>query len=134
MTVLRMLVEPFRKVCRGGLWSGRPARGAEKAICEEAGGIATPQPAGYVYISGQCASAHRTELIRMMLHYETRARARNPERRILSIEKQSDSTVVMTTASQFAHELGVALRLTYRGSLDVQYSDDACVAHVYWWR
>ena len=70
----------------------------------------------------------------MILHYESRGRERSPERRVLSIGRQSDSTVVATTVPGFARELGAALLLTYSGSLCVQYSHERAVAHVYWRR
>jgi hypothetical protein len=132
---LRVRFDPLRAVGRVGTGSLPIASGAVGAVVAGRHGMGSPQPGGYVHISGPCALAHRSELVRMILHYEVIARTRNPARRVLSIEKRSDSTIVLTTALGFARELGVALHLTYSGgSLYTHYSDEGAVACVHWQR
>lgn len=114
-------------------WLDCPAH-AERVACTACRRIADRLPAGYVYIDGEFAAEHRSEVMQLMRHHEERLRNEHPMQRIMSVDKEGDTTVVTTTDLHLARDLGSALKAAFQGTLDLKYSHDQPLVRVYWRR
>lgn len=114
-------------------WLARPAN-AEEAICTACHRIADQVPAGYVYIDGPFALAHRAELLQLIDRHAERARAAHPMQRVMSIEPGDEKMVVTTTDVHLARGIGSALKSAFQGTLDLHYQQDEYLVRVYWQR
>jgi len=77
---------------------------------------------------------HREEILRLVRHAESKAKAEHPLERIMDIKEAADHTVVTFTDSHLVHGVGEALRHAYHGELESQYTDEGDLLRVAWSR
>lgn len=122
-------------VYHSGRWQWlTPPREAKDVVCTACRRTAERMPAGYVYIDGDFATSHRTELLNLINHRAARARAEHPMERIMSVETEGGTTIVTTTDVHLARDLGAALKSAFQGTLDLKYSPDENRVRAYWRR
>ena len=108
--------------------------GAEQHLCPACQRIRDRVPAGQLTLSGEFFSEHRDEILHLVRHAESKARAEHPLERIMDIKEEADLTVVTFTDSHLAHGVGEALRHAYHGKLGSHYTDEDGLLRVAWTR
>jgi hypothetical protein len=79
---------------------------------------------GRVDIRGTFAADHETDVRRRIASVATRAAARQPERRVISIEWNGPTLQVLTTSQKLAHRIARELEKAFRGRTTYRWSDD----------
>lgn len=75
----------------------------------------------------------RPQALQLIATFAARARSRNPEARVLSVDASKAVIVVRTTQNQLAVRLGKKLNESMKGgALRIAYSDDDLAARVFW--
>jgi hypothetical protein len=67
-------------------------------------------PAGELTLGGAFFADHRQEILNLIHHAESEARAEHPLERIMEIEEREERTVITFTDAHLAHGIGEALR------------------------
>lgn len=78
---------------------------------------------GRVLLRGAFALAHEAEIRRRIRNVAELASARQPERRVVSIERAGDEIEVLTTSQQLAHRIVHELKKTFRGRARYAWAD-----------
>ena len=91
-------------------------------------------PAGELTLGGTFFADHRQEILNLIHHAESEARAEHPLERIMEIEEREERTVITFTDAHLAHGIGEALRHAYQGELDSRYTDEDALLRVSWSR
>jgi NMD protein affecting ribosome stability and mRNA decay len=89
---------------------------------------------GYVTLRGAYFQAHEKEIRNMLKNEETKAMAKNPLERVISMEREGDELRIETTEEKLAEHLGRALNKAHQGDLTVTWSDDHAICRVTWQR
>jgi hypothetical protein len=79
---------------------------------------------GRVDITGTFVSLHEAEVRRRIATVAARAAARQPERRIVSIDWNGPRLEVLTTSQKLAHRIGHELAKAFGGRTSYKWSDD----------
>jgi hypothetical protein len=79
---------------------------------------------GRVDIRGSFASEHEADVRRRIASVAARAGARQPERRVISIEWDGPTLQVLTTSQKLAHRIAHELAKAFRGTTTYRWSDD----------
>ena len=120
---------------RDGRWRWGSSEGpAHEARCPACHRIHDRYPAGYVFIAGEFAAAHRDEIVNLMRNVESREKAEHPLARIMACEDDRDGMLVTTTDPHLARALGDSLSHAYRGELEYHYNDGDRLLRVHWSR
>jgi hypothetical protein len=118
-----------------GRWQwGAAAPAAEPHLCPACQRIRDRVPAGELTLGGAFFTAHRPEILNLIHHAESEARAEHPLERIMAIEEGEDRTVITFTDAHLVHGIGEALRHAYQGELDSRYTDEDALLRVSWSR
>ena len=118
-----------------GRWQwGAAAPETEQHLCPACQRIRDRVPAGELTLSGAFFTAHRPEILNLIHHTESEARAEHPLERIMAIEEGEDRTVITFTDAHLTHGIGEALRHAYQGELDARYTDEDALLRVSWSR
>ena len=118
-----------------GRWQwGAAAPAAEPHLCPACQRIRDRVPAGELTLGGAFFTAHRPEILNLIHHAESAARAEHPLERIMAIEEGEDRTVITFTDAHLTHGIGEALRHAYQGELDSRYPDQDTLLRVSWSR
>jgi len=118
-----------------GRWQwGAAAPETEQHLCPACQRIRDRVPAGELTLGGAFFTAHRPEILNLIHHTESEARAEHPLERIMAIEEGEDRTVITFTDAHLTHGIGEALRHAYQGELDSRYADQDTLLRVSWSR
>ena len=118
-----------------GRWQwGAAAPAAERHLCPACQRIRDRVPAGELTLGGAFFAAHRPEILNLIHHAESEARAEHPLERIMAIEEGEDRTVITFTDTHLTHGIGEALRHASQGELDSRYTDEDALLRVSWSR
>ena len=79
---------------------------------------------GRVLIKGTYAAANEDLIRRRIENVATRAQFTQPERRLVSVERQGDVLEVLTTSQKLAHRIVEELKKLFRGRVAYHWSDD----------
>ncbi len=92
-------------------------------------------PTGIFYLSGSFLARNRTEVLNRLRNAERAAAAKNPLERIIRIQDDSRSRVVVeTTSEKLARRLGRAISKACGGTLEIRFSHEDRLVRVYWRR
>lgn len=89
---------------------------------------------GFVEISGEFATKHREEILRLIRSKEDRATGINPLERIIGIRRRNSTIEVRTTTEKLAQRIGRMLSKSFSGNVAYKWSKDTKVARVLWTR
>ena len=79
---------------------------------------------GRVLVRGGFAAAHEDQIRARIRSVAARAAATQPERRLVSVERQGDVLEVLTTSQKLAHRIVHELKKAFRGRASYTWSDD----------
>ena len=136
----RKLREPTRcrdcgALYRDGRWTwaarGGPAFQVRCPACQR---IRDKYAAGYVRLSGDYFTGHRTEILRRVRRCEKNEAAEHPLERIIEITPDAEGELVTTTGVHLAHRIAHALQHAYKGELQSRYNKGDKVLRVHWSR
>jgi len=113
----------------------RAARGDDACgACPACQRIRDRVPAGQLTLSGPFFVEHREEILHLVRHTESKARAEHALERIIEVKEGADQTVVTLTGTHLTHGIGEALHHAYHGELDTHYTDEGDLLRVAWSR
>lgn len=78
---------------------------------------------GRVLVRGAFVAAHEIDIRRRIDNVAALASARQPERRLVSVERTGDEIEVLTTSQKLAHRIVQELKKTFRGRARYAWSD-----------
>ena len=118
-----------------GRWRWGSTEGpAHEARCPACHRVRDRYPAGYLFIGGEFATAHRDEIVNLIRNVESREKAEHPLARIMAFEDEGKGMLVTTTDAHLARALGDSLSHAYRGELEYHYNDGDRLLRVHWSR
>ncbi len=112
----------------------RVADTAKRAKCPSCRKIEDHYPMGIVILKGDFLKNHKEEIINRIKNTEKREILRNPLDRIMSLKEIKGDMVIETTSENLAIALGKALRRSYKGELEIRFSEDQKMVRVFWQR
>lgn len=116
-------------------WPAEKPSGAASMVCPSCQRTRDRQPAGILTLQGAFFSEHRGEIMNLIQNKVDTQKADHPLKRIMAIEDRDDgSTRILFTDNHLPRGVGQAIESAYRGTLDIQYSDEAALVRVYWQR
>lgn len=130
-------------IWRKGTWSLDPALrrevrrwGAPVAVlCPACRSASQGTPTGILYLSGSFLARNRIEVLNRLRSAERTATSKNPLERVIRIQDDSRSRVVVeTTSEKLARRLGRAINRACGGSLEIRFSHEDRLVRVYWRR
>ena len=89
---------------------------------------------GIVEASGDFIKKHYEEIVRRIRNEEKRAMRTNPLERIAEVKKTKDGVVVNTISDNLAVRIGKALFKSFKGCLNIKFSESERIVRVYWKR
>jgi NMD protein affecting ribosome stability and mRNA decay len=120
---------------RSGRWQwGAATAVAAPHTCPACQRIADKYPAASLLMRGDFLAAHRDEILNAVRNEESRQKAMHPLKRIMSLQEDEGGTVVTTTDSQLARDIGEALKHAYAGELQLRYKKEEDFLRVTWER
>ncbi len=105
-----------------------------RVTCPACQKIAERYPEGVVTLSGGYLWDHEEEIRSILRNEDSKAMAKNPLERIISIEREGDALIVETTEEKLAEHLGRALHKAHQGDLRVSWSEEHSRCRVSWER
>lgn len=108
----------------GGLVTPAVLDAAFWTICPACREAEHAEGQGRILIQGRFTVTHDDDIRARIRNVGGRAAARQPERRIVSVERQGDVLEVLTTSQKLAHRIVHELRKTFRGRAVYRWSDD----------
>ena len=91
-------------------------------------------PAGYITLGGDFFRARRADVLARVKHCEAEQSADHPLERIMRIEDGAHHTLVTTTSVHLARRIGHALRMAFKGDLNLSYNRQDNLLRVRWSR
>ncbi|MBW2316521.1 MAG: ATPase [Deltaproteobacteria bacterium] len=120
---------------RKGRWRwGAPPADAHHERCPACQRTRDGYPAGILTIRGTFSREHRSEIIGLARNVEEREKAEHALKRIMAITDEQEETVITTTDSGLARNIGDALHSAYEGKLTYHYVDETNLLRVSWRR
>lgn len=108
--------------------------GTERVVCPACRKINDRYAEGYVALRGSYLWEHEAEIRNMIKNEESKAMAKNPLERIISMERSGDDLLIETTEEKLAEHLGRAINKAHQGELQVTWTDDHAICRVSWQR
>ena len=97
---------------------------AHWTVCPACEQVSRSEGQGRILVRGRFAEAHEAEIRARIRNVAARALSTQPERRVVSVERQGDVLEVLTTSQKLAHRIVHELRKTFRGRAAYCWSDD----------
>ena len=116
------------------VWAERPEGEVEEHKCPACQRIEDCYPAGELTLRGAFVKAHHDEISNLVRNTEELERGEHPMNRIMAIEEDGDSLVVLTTDLHLPRRIGEALQHAWDGDLDMHYDDEGYFVRVNWRR
>jgi len=79
---------------------------------------------GRILVRGRFAESHDADIRARIRNVATRAASTQPQRRLVSVEREGDTLEVLTTSQKLAHRIVHELRKSFRGRAAYSWSDD----------
>ena len=114
-------------------WGSTP-QGGHVALCPACQRIRDRLPAGELILEGTFLSAHRAELVRLLLNEAKHEGEEHPLHRIMQLDEGTDRVRVSTTDIHLPQRLGEALKRAYDGKLELHFGHDEYTVRVSWRR
>ena len=95
---------------RAGLITSDKLSGAAWVVCPACAEAKSGIAYGKVLVSGDFAREHLDQIRRRIANVDSRARANQPERRILSADWNGKTLEILTTSQKLAHRIARSLR------------------------
>ncbi len=114
-------------------WLETPA-GAHHETCPACKRSNDNMPAGYVTLEGPYFDTHNEEILRTVQNHQRHQHLEHPLKRIISITKQADATIVTTTDIHLARGIAEAVKHAYQGELELHYNSGENQLRAYWKR
>lgn len=136
----RKLPEPTRcpecqAVYQDGRWAwGTVPQDVHEELCPACRRIHDRFPAGYVTLKGEFFAAHRDEVLHLARNREAHEKAEHALERIMAIADVEDGTLITTTDTHLARDIGEALHAAYKGKLEYHYNKEENLLRVLWAR
>ena len=86
---------------------------------------------GRVVVRGSYLDAHEEAIRRRIANVGAWARATQPQRRLVSVERVGATLEVLTTSQKLAHRIVLELRKAFRGRTQYRWSDDGSLFAVW---
>lgn len=129
----------------GAVWARRTWRTDRKVsgpmlgrarwrICPACAQVSAGSAYGRVRLRGAYLRAHEAEIRRRVDNVAARAGHTQPQRRVLSIERDADGLEILTTSQKLAHRIVHELCKAFRGRATYQWSDRERTLHATWQR
>ena len=99
--------------------------------CPACAGMPSGEYWGRVVIRGAFAAADDEAIRRRIQNVAARARHTQPQRRLVSVQREGDGLEVLTTSQRLAHRIVHELKKTFRGRASYQWSDDGSLFAVW---
>jgi hypothetical protein len=115
-------------------WAESWPADAHKETCQACHRTRDNYPAGVVTLSGAFVRQHKAEMISLVRHHETKAKAEHPLERIMNIVEHPDSVVITTTDIHLPRRIGEAVHHAYKGELEKKYDEEGYFVRVNWKR
>ncbi len=104
------------------------------AVCPACEQTRSGEYFGRVVIRGAYAAVNQAAIRRRIANVASRARFTQPERRIVSAEKERDVLEVLTTSQKLAHRITHELKKTFGGRASYKWSDSDGALFALWER
>ncbi|MEK9130194.1 MAG: BCAM0308 family protein [Patescibacteria group bacterium] len=72
------------------------------------------------------------EILNLVKNVETRAQLRDPEDRIIKIEKEKNKIIILTTENQLALSIAKQIKRAFKGELNIKWSHNEDVVRIEW--
>lgn len=134
------LVEPTHcEDCGATYHKGRWTWEAPKADsvathCPACSRIMDKVPAGFINLSGEFLSHHKTEIINLIKNVEQQEKQNHPLERIMNMEIAENMVTVSLTSAHIAQAIGEAINRAYKGDLDIAYNEKNAQIRINWSR
>jgi len=86
---------------------------------------------GRVVVKGEYAKAQEEAIRRRIANIDARARVTQPQRRVISAERDGSILEVLTTSQKLAHRIVHELKKSFRGRASYKWSDDGSLFAVW---
>ena len=93
------------------------------ATCPACRQVSRGEGFGRIVLSGGYLPGNETAIRRRIVNVAARAEFTQPERRLVSIERQAGRLEVITTSQKLAHRIVAALKKTFGGRVSYAWSD-----------
>jgi hypothetical protein len=113
-------------------WGDRPEGDVHEHKCPACQRVEDCYPAGELRLLGGFVKAHHDEILNLVRNTEEQERAEHPLNRIMAIEEQGGTVVVLTTDIHLPRRIGHALCDAWRGELDTHYDDEGYFVRASW--
>jgi NMD protein affecting ribosome stability and mRNA decay len=124
-----------RALFHHGRWQwGEAIEGAQRHLCPACQRIRDRLPAAQLTLSGPFFVEHRHEIMGLVHHTESRAKAEHPLERIMDISEDAETCVIRFTEAHLAHGVGAAVHHAYKGELKSVYTDEDALFRISWSR
>ncbi len=107
---------------------------ADWRICPACEQVREGEYYGRVVIRGAYAAANEAEIRRRIRNVAERAQFTQPERRVVSAEREGPVLEVLTTSQKLAHRIVHELKKAFRGRASYTWTDDDGELYVTWER
>ena len=97
---------------------------ADWTMCPACEQIRNTEGQGRILVRGRFAVAHEPDIRARIRNVAARAAFTQPQRRVVSVERQGDVLEVLTTSQKLAHRIVHELKKVFRGSAAYHWSDD----------
>jgi hypothetical protein len=113
-----------RKWQRGRAATGALLARAHWTVCPACRQVDRAEYFGRVLIRGTFVAANEDAIRRRVRNVAARAEFTQPERRLVSLERQGDVLEVLTTSQKLAHRIVHELKKVFRGRASYTWADD----------
>ena len=79
---------------------------------------------GRILVRGRFALAHEDDIRARIRNVAARAGYTQPQRRVVSVDREGDALEVLTTSQKLAHRIVIELKKVFRGRATFDWSDD----------
>ncbi|WP_421997477.1 hypothetical protein [Reyranella sp.] len=97
------------------------------AVCPACTQVEREEYLGRITIGGEIVRSDAAALRRRIANVAARAEHTGVERRVVSIEREGDQLVVLTTSQKLAHRIVHELKKTFGGRASYRWLDDGCL-------
>jgi NMD protein affecting ribosome stability and mRNA decay len=113
-----------KKWSRRRILSDRELARAAWTRCPACRQVASGAYMGRLLLRGPGLARQEAEIRRRILNVEARSLHTQPERRVVSIERDRDGLEVLTTSQKLAHRIAREIEKAFRGVVEYCWSDD----------
>ena len=113
-------------------WTDAWPAHAHQTLCQACRRVRDGYPAGVITLRGGFVHGHKAEVLNLVRRQEQEEKAEHPLHRVMTITENPAAITINTTDVHLPRRIGEALRRAFKGSLNLQFEDDACFVRVNW--